>query len=126
VKRNLRSAVALFDQGIVSLTSFLTALLVGRTCGKVELGIFTLAWTLLSVISELSGALITTPYTVFSPRFSRGRNRRYLGSMVVHQAALSLLASALMIAVLTGIYALAWLSRSTTIEFASAAAALVL
>jgi O-antigen/teichoic acid export membrane protein len=126
VKRHHRSAIALFDQGAVSLTSFLTALLIGRTCGKAELGLYTLAWTLLSVSSELSGALITTPYTVFSPRLSRGRNRRYLGSMLVHQAALTLFASSAMIAVLIAGCAAGWLSKKTAMLFTVSAVALVL
>ena len=63
--------VALFDQSLVSITNFATALLIGRVCGKPELGVYTLAWTLLSMVTELSGALITTPYTVLSPQMSR-------------------------------------------------------
>ena len=83
-----RGLLALGDQGLVSITNFATALLIGRVCGKPELGVYTLAWTLLSMVTEISGALITTPYTVFSPQLSRFRKSRYLGSLFVHQAGL--------------------------------------
>lgn len=121
-----RGAIALVDQGVVSVTSFATALLIGRHCGKADLGLYTLAWTLLSVSAELSGALITTPYTVFSPRLSRGRRRRYLGSMAVHQVAWMLLFTAALGLALAAGYATGRLSRRLVTLFAASAVALLL
>jgi O-antigen/teichoic acid export membrane protein len=119
-------AIALFDQGVVSLTSFLSALIIGRVCGRADLGLYTLAWTLLSMSSELSGALITTPYTVFSPRLNHGRKRRYLGSMLAHQVVLTLLFSAAIAVTLVAGYAAGWISKATATLFGVSAAALVL
>jgi len=89
---------SLCDQALVSVTNFATALLIGRVCGKAELGVYTLAWTLLTMASELSGALITRPYTVFGPQLNRFRRTRYLGSMLVHQLVFSVLFAAAMTA----------------------------
>lgn len=117
--------VALFDQGIVSLTNFGTALLIGRVCGKPELGVYTLAWTLLSIATELSGALITTPYTVFSPQLSRFRRSRYLGSIFVHQLVLSIIFALVILAgALLGSW-YGWVSHSLTNVFTTTASAVV-
>jgi O-antigen/teichoic acid export membrane protein len=82
---------ALCDQGLVSATNFATAVVIGRACGKAELGVYTLAWTLITLATDVSGMLTTTPYTVFSPQLKRSRRRRYLGSILVHQLLLSLI-----------------------------------
>jgi O-antigen/teichoic acid export membrane protein len=81
--------LALCDQGVVSLTSFLTALAIGRWAGKSELGLYAVCWTLTIVASEVSAALITTPYTVFGPQMGKKERSRYLGSMLMQQLALS-------------------------------------
>jgi O-antigen/teichoic acid export membrane protein len=117
--------VALFDQGIVSLTNFGTALLIGRVCGKPELGVYTLAWTLLSMSTEFSGSLITTPYIVFSPQLSRFRRRRYLGSIFVHQVALAVL-FALVIAIGSCLSSwCGWASRGLASVFTTTASIVV-
>jgi O-antigen/teichoic acid export membrane protein len=86
-----RGFVALCDQGVISITNFLTALLIGRACGKAELGIYVLAWSILSLANGISATLIASPCTILGPHFARSRRRRYLGSLAVHQAALSIL-----------------------------------
>ena len=89
--------VTLADQAVVSLTNFSTSLIIGRSCSKEELGLYVLAWTLVTFTTETLAALITTPYTVLSPQLVDGSRRRYLGSMLVHQLLLALLFSVLLI-----------------------------
>jgi O-antigen/teichoic acid export membrane protein len=99
----LRYFLALCDQGVVSLTNFGTGLIIGRVCGKSELGVYMLAWTLVTLATEISAALIITPYTVFGPQLTGDHRKRYLGSMLVHQSLLSVLfASAIAIAAALG------------------------
>lgn len=125
IRQYHRGLVALFDQGVVSITNFATALVIGRVCGKPELGVYTLAWTLLSMSTELSGALITTPYTVFSPQLSRFRRSRYLGSMFVHQSAISIIfALTIAVGALLGSW-FGWVSHSLTNVFTITAGAVV-
>lgn len=121
IRRYRSGIVALFDQGLVSLTNFLTALVIGRVCGKPELGVYTLAWTLLSLGTEISAALITTPYTVFSPHLSRFRRSRYLGSIFVHQTVLAILFA---LAIVAGAFLsprLGWSSQNLTNVFTTTA-----
>jgi O-antigen/teichoic acid export membrane protein len=89
--------IALCDQGVVSLTNFLTALMIGRVAGKNELGLYAVCWTLVTIATEVSAALITTPYTVFGPQMGRTERSRYLGSLLVQQIALSNAAAVLML-----------------------------
>jgi O-antigen/teichoic acid export membrane protein len=120
-----RGLLALGDQGLVSITNFATALLIGRVCGKPELGVYTLAWTLLSMVTEISGALITTPYTVFSPQLSRFRKSRYLGSLFVHQLVFAIIFALVIVsgACLGSLYG--WISHSLRNVFATTAGAVV-
>jgi hypothetical protein len=82
--------IALCDQGVVSVTNFVTAAIIARVCGKGEMGVYTLAWTLLTLATDISGPLTTMPYTVFAPQLTQDRRRQYLGSILAHQLVLSL------------------------------------
>lgn len=90
--------IALCDQGVVSVTNFATAMIIGRVCGKAELGVYMLAWTLMSLATGASATLITTPYIVFSPKLGVPRRRRYLGSILVHQLLLATILALMMAA----------------------------
>jgi O-antigen/teichoic acid export membrane protein len=92
------SFIALADQGVVSATTFATGVIIGRVCGKAELGVYALVWTLIALTTEISAVLTTTPYTVFSPRLGRYQRSRYLGSVLVHQLFLSLMFALTMLA----------------------------
>lgn len=83
--------LALCDQGMLSLTNFGTGLLVARACGRTEFGVYALALTLVVFATDLSAALITTPYTVFSPQMSLAARKQYLTNQLVCQAILSTL-----------------------------------
>jgi O-antigen/teichoic acid export membrane protein len=108
------SLAALADQGVVSVTNFATAVIIGRVCGKAELGIYTLAWTLITAATGISGTLTTTPYAVFGPQLVRSRRRRYLGSILVHQLLLSVM-FALIVAAAAALGAWrGWLSDSAS------------
>ncbi len=104
--------LTLCDQGGVSATNFATGVVVGRVCGKAELGAYTLAWTLMALATGISATLTTTPYTVFGPQLSRRRRSRYLGSILVHQSTLSVVfAVSIAIGTLLGHW-LGWTSDS--------------
>jgi O-antigen/teichoic acid export membrane protein len=82
---------AICDQGVVSLTNFATGVIIGRMCGRAELGIYALAWTLMTQATEFSATITATPYTVFSPQLSRNQRKLYLGSVLTHQLLLSMI-----------------------------------
>lgn len=83
--------LALVDQAVVSGTNFLTSLAIARFCGKAELGIYLLAWTVTSLVNEVLNAVVATPYYVICPTLNRDQQDRYRGSMILHQLALSLI-----------------------------------
>ncbi|MEX1026716.1 MAG: hypothetical protein WD049_01730 [Candidatus Paceibacterota bacterium] len=69
---NKRSVLALLDQSVVSATSLLTTIIVGRYCGSEELGRFSLGISVLVLANGMQTSLVSTPYTVFRTRM-RGR-----------------------------------------------------
>jgi len=89
--RRHRGLIALCDQGVVSATNFATGVIIGRVCGKAELGVYMLAWTLITLTTDISATLTTTPYTVFSPQLRPRRRSQYLASILGYQLLLSML-----------------------------------
>jgi O-antigen/teichoic acid export membrane protein len=104
IRRRAPALLALCDQGILSVTNFGTAVVIGRVCGKHELGIYSLAWTLINIATDISGMLTTIPYTVISPSMVPNRRRRYLGSILLHQLVLGVgFAAAIAVSALAGL-----------------------
>jgi O-antigen/teichoic acid export membrane protein len=87
-----KGIIALSDQGVTSLTNFVTGIIIGRSCGKEELGLYALGFSLLLFVMAVQDALILSPYTVYSPRLTRIDLARYFGSTLIHQWMLSALA----------------------------------
>lgn len=84
-----KAALTLAGQGVVSAGNFAASVLIGRSSQE-ELGLYVLGFTIVLFAINTQTALITTPYTVFSPRM-RGRHlRRYSGSTLLHQMTLAL------------------------------------
>ena len=88
--------LALIDQGVVSLTNFLTGLLIGRICTSEEFGLYALGFTIISAAMNLQEALVSTPYTIFSPRLKGRDLRQFTGSTLLHQLTLSCVAMILL------------------------------
>lgn len=79
-----KGVLAIFDQAIYSGTSFLTAVLVGRTTSPDQLGQYYLALSIVLVIAGVLEQLVAAPYAVYSKR-RRGRElSEYAGSMWIH------------------------------------------
>src|SRR5689334_14460496 len=87
-----KGALALMDQAVVSGTSFLTTILVGRWCGAGELGAYSLGFSLLVAWAGVQESLIAVPYTLYWHRCPPEEQRGYSGSVLAHQAMLSALA----------------------------------
>ena len=84
--------VTLADQGIVSATNFLTAILLGRTVDREEYGLYVLGLTVVFFVTQVQMALISTPFTVYHPRLKEDERTRYAGSSLIQQLGLSALA----------------------------------
>ena len=110
------SLLAIFDQAIVSGTSFLTAAIIGRSTSTDHLGMFFLLLTAILLITGIHEQVAICPYFIYSKREKGSRLAEYSGSFWVHQLILiggAVLALVGTIAVLagTGLHeyeALAW------------------
>jgi O-antigen/teichoic acid export membrane protein len=58
-------AKVLFGQGLISLSSFVTVVALGRWGGDSALGTFALGWSTWFLASSLADSLIATPYTYY-------------------------------------------------------------
>src|SRR5207245_2157268 len=84
--------LALIELGVVSGTSFLTTILIGRWCGASELGVYALGFSLLVSWGCVHQSLIALPYTIYRHRGLWGTQEEYAGSALVHNGLLSALA----------------------------------
>ena len=88
-----KHALAVLDQAVVSGTSFLTTILLGRWCGAGELGVYSLGFSLLVTWGCVQESLIAMPYTIYRHRPMFGSAAEYAGGVLVHQLLLSGLAA---------------------------------
>jgi len=86
-RRPLRAVMRVFftlgDPAIVSATSFLSGMIVAKATSKEQFGLYGLGFTIVLIATELQSALISTPQTVFGPRYSGDRNSQFQGSMLL-------------------------------------------
>lgn len=107
---------AIIDQAVVSVTNFITALVLARLSSPQELGVYYLAWTLLLFATATQTNLVSVPYTVHAPSREGAARASYLGSTLVHQVLLSMAA---VIGLLVCSAAGSWGGRSSNLGSAS-------
>jgi O-antigen/teichoic acid export membrane protein len=93
IGRNMAQAsVVIADQGFTSMASFLTGVMIARTCVKADYGVFIMGLSLIRFMIGIQESLVSIPYTIQYPRFGRDRQDAYLGSTVSLQLTICLLA----------------------------------
>ena len=85
-------SIAVIDQGIVSIGSFMTIILVVRFMTKQDFGYFTLAYTVLTIATGIINALVYEPFSIFAP----GKTKNEFAGYWFNSAILTLLLSALL------------------------------
>ncbi len=90
----VQTAWIVCDQAVVSLASFASTVIVGRFCGREELGIYVLATTMFWLLVGIPNALTWTPFTSRAPRMSTERRARYCGSITIHTVLLTVILAA--------------------------------
>ena len=80
----LRGSWVIIDQGIVSLANFFAAAIVGRVCGREEMGIYGLAVSIFWLVAAIPNSLVWTPYTSTAAKLPRRRRAIYAGSVTFH------------------------------------------
>lgn len=103
-----RTFLALSDQAIVSIATFVTAALVARS-SQYGMGLYGLVFTIWIFGTEIHNSLVSTPQMIKLPSVRRGRVREFNGSLLVHQLILS---TALTLVLLTAALVLFLLASS--------------
>jgi O-antigen/teichoic acid export membrane protein len=93
--RSRKAILAIVDQGVVSVLNVLTLVVIGRWSTATDLGVYSLAASVIVLLGSLVEALITGPYVVHLARM-RDRMDHYTGSMVAHSAACGVLAASML------------------------------
>lgn len=75
--------VVLVDQGLMSLVTFITGVLIARSSSKEEYALYMLGWSLLLAIKGVQEALINLPFTIYAPRLSGLKLKVYQGSILL-------------------------------------------
>jgi O-antigen/teichoic acid export membrane protein len=88
------------DQGVVSMTNFLTGVIVARCCSRAELGLYSLGFSVVLLLTSAQTYLVSVPYNVYCMRVPAGERSAYTGSTLVHQMVMSVAAVALLGSVL--------------------------
>jgi O-antigen/teichoic acid export membrane protein len=93
-----KSALSVFDQGVVSGTSFATSVILGRTCLQEELGIYYLALSAIFFVRGIQEQLVSAPYMIYCGRKQGVALAEFAGSSLVHQGVLLIVTSTLIAA----------------------------
>lgn len=87
----LRGFFALLDQGLISGSNFIVAILLARWLVPQQYGAYALAFEMFLFMSVVYGSLILEPMSVFGPSVFKDDFRAYLGILLRIHCALSLL-----------------------------------
>lgn len=84
LRRRFPAFLALTDQGVTSVATFVAGVLVARATSPGAFGIYTLVSVAAVWANGAHAALVTTPYTYRQGRCERQRRPAYTGSILLH------------------------------------------
>ncbi|MDX1944668.1 MAG: lipopolysaccharide biosynthesis protein [Pirellulaceae bacterium] len=93
-----KSVLSIFDQAVVSGTSFLTSVVLGRLVTKEDLGVYYLAISIVFFVRGIQEQLVSAPYMIYSSRREGAALQRFAGSALVHECVVVLAACAVLTA----------------------------
>ena len=88
----LKALYALVDQGFVSLTNFITFVLVAKFGSRDDVNLYVLAWSIVNVARVIQERGLAAPYFVFANQSDRDR-QTFLGSSLFHQSVFAVIAA---------------------------------
>jgi len=91
-----RTPAALFDQGLVSGANFVTNVILARSFGLRDYGVFALAWVGVLFANSLQYAMIVTPMMSVGPKQDQEDRPAYYGSVLVQEIAFGLFVGLIM------------------------------
>ncbi len=99
-----KSSLSVFDQAVVSGTSFATSVLLARSAPREELGIYYLALGVVFFARGIQEQVVSAPYMIYCSRKQGAALDEYAGSALIHQMGMMLLTATLVaIALLCGL-----------------------
>lgn len=99
-----KSGLSVFDQAVVSGTSFATSVLLARCVAREELGIYYLALSVYYFVRGIQEQIVSAPYMIYCSRRRDQELAEYAGSALVHQCGVVIVtAIALLAATLSGL-----------------------
>ena len=90
-----REVWAVADQALVSGTNFLTNVIVARSLGVADYGVFALAWMAMLFVYSMQMALISAPMMSLGPKTPAAGRRSYWGAVIFQELIFALAGSAL-------------------------------
>lgn len=111
------------DHGLVSLTNFITMVLVARVVSPAEFGMYSLAYTVLLFVNSLQSALIVQPHAVLGVRRAKEEYIGYTTDTGWLQVAFTIIASSIILAIAVIGFRLEWWVGPMLLALAPAAAA---
>lgn len=91
-----RTPLAIFDQALVSGANFLTNVLLARTLGLREYGVFALSWIAVLFVTSLQYAFVITPMMSVGPKQTNESRPSYFGAVLIHEFAFATMAALLL------------------------------
>ncbi len=95
---------ALADQGVVSIARLATSILIGRYGSAEELGIYSLGFTILTLVICLQESFVNTPYTVFVSRYPNEDRPKFAANLLVIAKLLTVAAMICLGSIVTLVY----------------------
>jgi len=104
-KWSSRGIIAILDQGLISGSNFLVAILLARWLAPQQYGSYALAFEIFLFLAALYGSIILEPMSVFGPSVYSGNLISYLGGLLRIHCVLSLSTMAVLFASAAALHA---------------------
>ncbi len=95
--RWLKILMSLADQAVVSGVRFITTMMIVRTAGTAEGGIYSISFYFLLIAMAVQEALVCAPFNLYHAREVGDRKRRYHGSVLVLVGMVGILSSTIFV-----------------------------
>jgi O-antigen/teichoic acid export membrane protein len=93
-----RELAALGDQALVSGANFITNVILARSLGVTEYGVFALAWMTVLFVNSLQWALVVSPMMSVGPKQATSERPAYFGAVLAQEIAFAVLSALLVMA----------------------------
>jgi O-antigen/teichoic acid export membrane protein len=110
----LRMVMAIADRGFLGAVTFLTSILLGRSGGPGELGLFAIFFSLVFLALAIQESFLLGPYNLMAAGKADGQDRRrYLGAVLVDSWLLNAVVGAMFLASAGVLWAGGWNQAAT-------------